>query len=93
MVGGTWLVVPHPWASGSTLGISLEQSFIQIAANGSSEPKVPNAAGPRNGRDLCRAGFSVAEFRSESNLIVPLDRQRDYRWRKSAKLSLKFPSG
>ena len=36
MVGGTWLVVPHPWACGSALGIRLEQSFIQIAANGSS---------------------------------------------------------
>ena len=38
MVGGTWLAVPRPWACGSTLGINLEQSFIQIAANGSSEP-------------------------------------------------------
>ena len=44
MDGGTWLVVPHPWACGSTLGIRLEQSFIQIAANGSSEPKLTDAA-------------------------------------------------
>ena len=44
MDGGTWLVVPHPWACGSTLGTSLEQSFIQIAANGSSEPTSTNAA-------------------------------------------------
>ena len=42
MDGGTWLVVPHPWACGSTLGIRLEQSFIQIAANGSSEPISPS---------------------------------------------------
>ena len=38
MVGGTWFVVPHPWACSSTLGMRLEQSFIQIVANGSSEP-------------------------------------------------------
>jgi hypothetical protein len=44
MVGGTWLVVPHPWACGSTLGTSLEQSFIQIAANGSSEPILLDSA-------------------------------------------------
>ena len=44
MVGGTWLVVPHPWACSSTLGISLEQSFIQIAANGSSEPLLLDSA-------------------------------------------------
>ena len=37
MVGGTWLVVPRPWSCGSTLGIGLERSFTQIAANGSSE--------------------------------------------------------
>ena len=44
MVGGTWLVVPRPWSCGSTLGIRLERSFTQIAANGSSEPKIPDAA-------------------------------------------------
>ena len=38
MFSGTWLVVPHLWSYGSTLGIRLERSFIQIAANGSSEP-------------------------------------------------------
>ena len=37
MVGGTWLLVPRPWSCASTLGIRLERSFIQIAANGSSE--------------------------------------------------------
>ena len=44
MVGGTWLAVPRPWCCGSTLGISLERSFIQIAANGSSESSVTDAA-------------------------------------------------
>ena len=44
MVGGTWLAVPHPWSCGSTLGISQEQSFIQIAANGSSEPILLDSA-------------------------------------------------
>ena len=38
MDGGTQLVVPHPWGCSSTLGMRLEQSFIQIVANGSSEP-------------------------------------------------------
>ena len=49
MVGGTWLVVPHPWACGSPLGMRLEQSFIQIVANGSSEPTLANAARSTNG--------------------------------------------
>jgi len=49
MVGGTWLVVPHPWASGSTLSIRLERSFIQIAANGSLEPKLPQRCIAANG--------------------------------------------
>ena len=57
MDGGTWLVVPHPWACGSTLGIRLEQSFIQIAANGSSEPKVRNAA---NRTNCCKAQIWLA---------------------------------
>ena len=48
-------------------------TFVRDAANGRVEPILTNAARPRNGRDPCRAGFSVAEFRSESNLIVPLD--------------------
>ena len=73
--------------------LKTKQPLNDHAANGCLEPKVPYAAMPRNGRDMCRAGFSEAEFRSESNLIVPLDRQRDCRWRHSAKLSLKFPSG
>ena len=48
-------MVPHPWACGSTLGIRLEQSFIQIAANGSSEPIPSDAAARSNGRDGRRA--------------------------------------
>ena len=48
MDGGTWLVVPHPWACGSTLGIRLEQSFIQIAAKGFFEPQVTIAVACSN---------------------------------------------
>ena len=44
MVGGTWLAVLRPWSCGSTLGTSLEQSLIQIAANGSSEPILLDSA-------------------------------------------------
>ena len=43
MVGGTWLAVPRLWSCGSTLGIRLKRSFIQIAVNGSSESSVTNA--------------------------------------------------
>ena len=50
-----------------------KQKLLIHAAKGYFEPKVPNASRPRNGHDPCRVGFSVAEFRSESNLIVPPD--------------------
>ena len=49
MVGGPWLLVLGPRACGSTLGISLGQSFIQIAANGNSEPKLPQRCIAANG--------------------------------------------
>ena len=55
MVGGTWLAVPRLWSCGSTLGISLEQSFIQIATNGSLEPTSTNAAAAQNGGCLLHA--------------------------------------
>ena len=51
MVGGPWLLVLGPRACGSTLGISLGQSFIQIAANGNSEPNSTNTAQRLNLRD------------------------------------------
>ena len=41
MFGGTWLVVPCLQSCASTLGIRLEPPFIQIVANGSSEPILP----------------------------------------------------
>ena len=55
MVGGTWFTVPRPWSCGSTLGISLERSFIQIAANGWLEPKVQDAAEGSKDRNTCIA--------------------------------------
>jgi hypothetical protein len=72
MDGGTWLVVPHPWACGSTLGIRLEQSFIQIAANGSSEPRLPNAAQRSNDRITIHCGHLFTPDRNSRCFTVRL---------------------
>ena len=53
MVSGSWFPVHRP--CGSPLGMRLEQSFIQIVANGSSEPTSTNAAQRLNLRDKRQA--------------------------------------
>ena len=69
MFGGTWLVFPRPWACGSTLGISLEQSFIQIAANGSLEPNSQDAATYTKVSKCCEAIILKLSLRPPSDKL------------------------